>query len=133
MHGHLLVWLERIIQPELRLARKAADARPHDRQRLADTLPLDTLELESGSDDRRLGAPREMAIAHQVLPDRLDAPLPFQAFGPSVRGDMLEKHETPARLEHAGDLGERRRLLGHRAQDERTDHSIELAGPERQR
>src|SRR6267142_5466490 len=103
MHGHLLLWLERIIQPELRLARKAADARPHDRQRLADTLPLDTLELESGSDDRRLGAPREMAIAHQVPPYGLDAPLPFEPLRTRVRGDMLEKHQAPARLQYAGD------------------------------
>src|SRR5437899_4872912 len=111
-----------IIPPELRLARKAADARPHDRQRLADALSLNPLDLESRRGDRRFRAAREMAIAHQVLPDGLDAPLPFQAPGPAVRGDMLEKHQAPARLQYAGDLGERRRLLGHRAQDERADH-----------
>src|SRR5467141_1932401 len=133
MHGYLLVWLERIIQPELRLARKAADARAHDRQRLADALSLDLLDLESRRGNCRFRAAREMAIAHQVLPDRLDAPLPFQAFGPAVCSDMLEKHQAPARLQYAGDLGERRLLVRHRAQDERADHRIELAGPERQR
>src|SRR5207247_4327859 len=109
MHGHLLVWLERIIQPELRLARKAADARPHDRQRLADALSLDSLDPESRLGDSRFRAAREMAIAHQVLPDGLDAALPFQPPGPAVRGDMLEKQQAPAWLEHAGDRGERRR------------------------
>src|SRR6267143_1112462 len=117
-----------IIPSGLRLAREAADARPHDRQRLADTLSLDPLDLESRRSDGRFRAPREMAIAHQVLPDRLDAPLPFQPPGPAVRGDMLEKQQAPARLEHAGDLGERRLLVRHRAQDERANHSIELAG-----
>src|SRR5467141_626512 len=126
MHGHLLVWLERIIQPELRLARKTADARPHDRQRLADALSLDPLDPESRRGDGRFRAACEMAIAHQVLPDRLDAPLPFQAFGPAVCSDMLEKYQAPARLQYTGDLGERRPLVRHRAQDERTNHRIEL-------
>src|SRR5438309_677405 len=117
MHSHLLVWLERVIQPELRLTRKAADARPHDRQRLADALSLNPLDPESRRGDGRLRAAREMAIAHQVLPDRLDAALPFQAPGPAVRGDMLEKQQAPARLEHVSDLGERRLLVRHRAQD----------------
>src|SRR5437879_337504 len=84
MHSHLLVWLERVIQPELRLTRKAADARPHDRQRLADALSLNPLDPESRRGDGRLRAAREMAIAHQVLPDRLDAALPFHAPGPAA-------------------------------------------------
>src|SRR5881396_4420715 len=122
-----------IIPPGSRLAREAADARPHDRQRLADALSLNPLDLESRRGDGRFRAAREMAIAHQVLPDRLDAALPFQPPGPSVRCDMLEKQQAPARLEHAGDRSERRRLVRHRAQDERTDHRIELPRLERQR
>jgi len=71
-------------------------------------------------------------MPHQVLPDRLDAPLPFQPPGPSVPRDMLRETAGAARLEHAGDRGERRRLVRHRAQDERANHSIELAaGKER--
>src|SRR5438445_12421552 len=111
MHGHLLVWLERIIQPELRLARKAADARPHDRQRLADALSLNPLNLESRRGAGRFRAPREMAIAHQLLPERLAAPLPCQALGSAVCCTMLETHQAPARLQHAGDPGERRPLV----------------------
>src|SRR2546422_1460910 len=98
MHGHLLVWLERIIQPELRLARKAADARPHDRQRLADALSLNPLDPESRLGDGRFRAAREMAIAHQVLPDRLDAALPFQPPRPAVRSALLQKQPAPAPL-----------------------------------
>src|SRR3989449_2141081 len=93
----------------LELARYSANARPDNGQRLADAFALDPLDLESRRGDGRFRAAREMAIAHQVLPDRLDAPLPFQPPGPAVRGDMLEKHQAPARLEHAGDRGERRR------------------------
>src|SRR5712691_287127 len=122
MHGHLLVRLglrgkrlvKAIIPPASRLARYSANARPDNGQRLADALALDTVELESRSGDRRLGAPREVAIAHQVLPDGLDAALPFQAPGPAVRGNMLEKHQASARLQHAGDLAERRWLVRHR-------------------
>src|SRR5713226_1729418 len=82
-----------IIPAGLRLAREAADARPHDRQRLADAFSLNPLDLESRRGDGRFRAARKMAITHQVLPDGLDTALPFQALGPSVRGDMLEEQQ----------------------------------------
>src|SRR5438105_13640521 len=111
----------------------SVNARPDDGQRLADAFALDALDLESRRGDGRLGAPREMAVAHQVLPDGFDAPLPFEPRRSPVGGDVLEKHQASARLQYAGDLGERRALVRHRAQDERTDHRIELSSLERQR
>src|SRR5437016_6837639 len=111
----------------------SVNARPDNRQRLADAFALDALDLESRRSDGRLGAPRELAVTHQVLPDGLDAPLPFEPVRTLVGGDVLEKHQASARLQHAADLGERRPLVRHRAQDERTDHRIELSSLERQR
>src|SRR2546422_10550302 len=81
----------------LDLSRYSANARPDNGQRLADTFALDTVELESRSGDGRFRAPREMAIAHQMLPDGLDAPLPFEPLGTPVGGNMLEKQQAPAR------------------------------------
>src|SRR2546422_4284351 len=83
-----------IIPSGSRLAREAADARPHDRQRLADALSLDPLDPESRLGDGRFRAAREMAIAHQALPDRLAAPLPFPPPGASLRGDLLQKQQA---------------------------------------
>jgi len=39
--------------------------------------------------------------------------------------DMLDKEQTPAGLQHAADLGQRHGRVGHSAEDQGADRSVE--------
>jgi hypothetical protein len=81
-----------------RCSSDASNARAHDGQNLANTLAVDPFDLKSSIENCGFTLACEVAIAHQSLPDWLNALLPSQSNGVRSRSDVFEKHQTATRF-----------------------------------
>jgi hypothetical protein len=75
-------------RPRSRLGGAAADGRPDERQRLAHAVVAHAVGRKARALDGLEGAAREVAVARESFPERLDALLPAQPPG-LVRCDVL--------------------------------------------
>src|SRR3990172_5488685 len=109
------------------------NTRTGERHRLANALAPDPFDLKPCSDDCLLCPARQMAVPRETLPDRLDALLPLQSLGVSIRSHMFEKYKAATGPQHTEDLCQRRMQGWDRAEHERCGDRIEGRGGHRQR